>query len=155
MEFSFLSSKHSFLDPEPMNPQTKSQPLNLSSLLATGMVFLCLVLVGCGPTLSVKKTIDVSPGDIRTVLVDPIGQTQTIKVTAESTTSFSVHIHLAGDENAVDLAIAKKEESDKILDGESGVNSASLTAEIPANKEAVVRFQSGPEKGSISYSISN
>lgn len=138
-----------------MTRQSPSQRLNLPSLFATGMVFLFLAIAGCGPTLSVQKTIDVEPGEIRTVILDPVAQAQTIKVTANSTISFKVHIHLLEDENAVDLAIATKKDSDKILAGESGVTSANLSAEIPANKEAVVRFQSGPEKGTINCTISN
>ena len=128
--------------------------LPLHAMLTVGL--LSLLISGCGPTLSVKKTIEIDSGEIRTVLLDPVGQAQTIKVEASAAEPFHVHIHLAGDEDAVDLAIASGKESDKIITGESNVKSASLTAEIPANKEATVRFQSaGSGKNSVSYTISN
>lgn len=116
----------------------------------------CLFLIsGCGPKLSVSKTVDVAPHQIRSIIIDAVSRTQTVTVEASSSVPFSVHIHLAGDEDEVDTAVMTNKESNKILAGQRNVSDASIKAEIPANKEGVVRFQAANEKASVSYTISN
>ena len=111
---------------------------------------------GCAPQLSVSNTIDIERGEVRTILVDSISQEQTIKVEASSPVAFDIHIHLAGDEDEVDRAILALKESPKILAAQTGATSATLEAQVPADKEAAVRFQcSGAESCSVKYSISN
>ena len=124
-------------------------------LLGLALLTLALLTTGCGPTLSFTKTIEVEPREIREFTLDAVSAAQTINIEASSPNPFHIHAHLAGDNSEVDVAVATKKESDKILAGEWDVKNASLKVEIPADKEAVVRIQATNKKSSIIYSVSN
>ena len=124
--------------------------------VAASTVF-TILLLGCGTGLSTQHEITLTSNDIKSVIVDAVGFDQTIKVTVSSAGSpVDAHIHVAGDEDAVDSALALKKDSDKILAAQLGTNSATLEALIPAGKEAVVRLQgAGLESSTVTLVITN
>lgn len=146
--------------PYPLDPKPRFARVFARATTCFAAVFLTtLILVstsGCGPQLSASNSTEITPGEIRSVLVDPVGRDQEIKVVASSSVPFNIHIYLAEDEAEVDMAVASRKESEKILAGQLGVTSATLNAQIPANKEAAIRLEcAGPDAGSVSYSIEN
>ena len=90
--------------------------LSANALLIPTMIACSIGIVsfsGCGPRLATTQSIEVSANDIRTILIDPISSEQTVTVEATSTSPFSLHAHLAGDEEAVDNAVMAGNSSPK------------------------------------------
>ncbi|MFK7766942.1 MAG: hypothetical protein AB8B55_06945 [Mariniblastus sp.] len=121
------------------------------------LILPCLILVtGCGPRLATTKTIELQSNDIRTILIDAISSEQTVSVTAKADSKFSLHVHLAGDEDAVDAAAALGKSVPEILAQSVDQLSADLKFVVPAGKEGALRFSMrGPAPVKVQYTISN
>lgn len=118
------------------------------------MVASCLVC-GCDPVLSVQKTLEVDPTEIKTVIIDPVATDQVIKVKAEAEHGFDLHVYLLPDEEDVEVDLLRNRDSEKIIAGSRNQKSHELTATIPAKSEGVVRVAPAEGKSvSISLSIS-
>ena len=132
-------------------------PVSAFVIPTTLACLFCLVCFsGCGPRLASTQSIDISPNDIRTILIDAISREQTVTIEASAATAFSVHAHIAGDESAVDLAVMRGEDSPKILAKSIEQPSAKLEFVVPPEKEGAVRFSTnGKEDVTVEFTISN
>lgn len=110
------------------------------------MAVSALWITGCGPTLSVEKTMELEPTNIRSIVINRVAIEQTIFVSAEGDGPFHAHVILTGDEDITDGDIALGKEPSKSLGGAREKQNHSFSATIPANKEAQVRLESASEK---------
>ena len=131
-----------------------------SHQLLTKSLILALITVagyGCnGSSLKVVRQVQIEPNAIESVILDAISQPQTIKVTAKADVLIVAHIHLVGDEDAVDRAVTLGQESDKIIAASEKSKEVTIEGLIPANKEAVVRLQCcEPKSTTVDLLITN
>ena len=141
-----------------MNQSTKFSPSYGPSLLAfMALAYFSILIAGCQPTLSFEKQYSLTPADIMTLPIDPIGVEQTIEVVATSAddAQFSVHVYLAKDEDAAERAIATNAATDLILASTADTVSANLSAKIPANEGTVVRFSAQGNSVTVNVAINN
>lgn len=120
-------------------------------------LFLFAVAVGCSPSLNDQRSVSLEIGEIKTIAIAPINAAQTVKVTANSPGApIDVHVYLAEHEDAVEQDITFGKEAADALAVAKQTEQASLTAEIPAGKEAMVRlYPSGGAPASVELHITN
>lgn len=128
-----------------------------SSIPLIGILALSLmVCTGCGPTLSVSKTMELQPNDIRSIIVEPLDYDQEIQVEAKGDEPFHAHVYFLEDEKSIDLSIAMGTEPTKALSGSMDKKTHSFSALVPAKREAAVRLESATGKTvSVELTIRN
>lgn len=115
-----------------------------------------LICTGCGPTLSVSKTMELKPNDIRSIIIEPLANDQEIKVEAKGAEPFHAHVYFVEDEKSIDLSIAMGTAPTKALGGSTDKKTHSFSALIPANREAAVRLEAASGKTvSVELTIRN
>ncbi len=120
---------------------------------------LCILLIsaGCSPRLASVHEITLGANDIKSIVLDPIGKDQIIKVAAKSDGGpIHVHVYLVEDEQAVDDAITLGQTTDKAIACQMDSREILLEALIPANKEAAVRLQpASAENVTVNLTVTN
>ena len=127
-----------------------------SPLWVTFLLFYTLLHRAEGATnsvLSVQKTLDLNPIDIKTVVIDPVATDQIIEVKAKAEHGFDLHVYLLADEEAIEVELAKNRDHEKLIAGSRNQKTHQLTATIPAKAEGVVRVACAEGK-SVSVSLS-
>ncbi len=121
------------------------------------LVLACVMLTGCGPTLSHKQDYSISVGEIVEIPFDPISNEQTIKVAAKSPGKpVNVHVYLAEHAEEVNRNITLGKPVERALASEEAAEDISLLATVPANKEVIVRIQpAGPTSAEVSLEVTN
>ena len=141
-----------------MNQFTKFTPGHGPTLIAIiALAHFGILIAGCRPTLSFEKQYSLTPAEIITLPIDPIGVEQTIEVVATSADDarFAVHVYLAKDEEAAEREISTGAENDFSLAKSTDTNNAKLSAIIPANEEAGVRISAEGNAVTVNVAINN
>ncbi|MEL7498398.1 MAG: hypothetical protein AAFN77_12370 [Planctomycetota bacterium] len=124
------------------------------SWMVLGLV--ALVLAGCQPTLTIERSIELVPSEIRSVELDPISTDQELKIEATGGSEFHCHVYISGDDDAVDKDIALQKEPAGALGGSLKKAEHSFTVKVPANKQAIVRLEAAAaDTVSVKLSIEN
>ncbi len=126
-------------------------------VLLVGMVTIAVSFSGCSSRLADQRVMELGPGEINSVVIDPVSHDQAVTVMAKSEGSpINVHIFRFADEETVERAITLGIDSDKIIARQLDSNEISLTATIPAGQEGAIRFATAkPASAKIKISISN
>ena len=126
-------------------------------LMMCAALLILISLSGCSPRLASEQELEVTNNEIRTILVDPSTEAQTINVSAKTNgVPIDIHVYLSEDDAEVDQSITLKSPCDKILASQDETTEVVLTAKIPANKEASVRITGSKiEPATVTLSISN
>ena len=102
------------------------------------MVAVVAAVVGCEAKLRDRRTVEVDPASHVVIPIDAKPEGRTLKVTAKSDGApIEVYVYLAKDDKQAEQDIFAKR-SDLFLAHDVNVEEANLTAEIPANEEAMV-----------------
>ncbi|MEQ8210251.1 MAG: hypothetical protein RH917_10510 [Lacipirellulaceae bacterium] len=119
------------------------------------LVALLPFALGCGPSLSDKRTVTLEVGEIVAITVDAVGKERTIKVAATSTGgSIDLHVYLKADEQAIERMITLGKPPENLLGVEEAAEVIAFDVKVPADKEAVVRLQSASrETAEVSVEI--
>ena len=101
-----------------------------------------VILLGCGPRLSVHREMALEIGEIVVIPIEPTDREQTIKVLAGSLgVPLNVHIYLKEHEDAIVRMITLGKPPEDLLAYQLEAKQISLTAVVPANKVVIVRLQ--------------
>ena len=128
--------------------------MQIRSMLALGIILWCC---GCGPSLLDEREVSLEFGDIESIVFGPFNKEQTVTVSASSPGApISVYVFESDQTEFVDYAITYGKEPQKILAGVASTEDVTLTAVVPAGKEAVVRLQpTGRKPANVHLKISN
>ena len=126
-------------------------------VLLVGLVIVAVSFSGCNTRLADQRVMELGPGEINSVVIDPVSHDQAVTVTANSEGApINVHVFRFADEETVERAITLGIDSDKIIARQLDSNEISLTATIPAGQEGAIRFATAkPASAKIKISISN
>lgn len=126
-------------------------------LFFPGIAVLAFISGCVQPRLSSQQELDLDSNDIRTILIDPSGSAQTVSIVANTDgPPINVYVYLSEDDDAVDRAIMFGKTLDKVITSQTDSAQISLSAKIPANKEASVRLQTAsPDSAKVTLKISN
>ncbi len=121
------------------------------------VVLAVVMLVGCKARLNDERKLNLGSGEIESVILNSVGYEQAVTVTASSTEApIGAHVYLIENEAEVERSITLGAASDKIIAQQPAATEIKFVATIPANKEAVVRFENkGAKPTEISISIKN
>ncbi len=121
------------------------------------LVIACVMLAGCGPTLSHKQDYSIPVGEIVEIPFEPISNEQTVKVVAKSPGKpINVHVYLAENADEVNRKITLGKPAEMALASQENAEEVTLQAVIPANKEVIVRLQpAGPTSAEVSLEVTN
>ena len=121
-----------------------------------GILFCCILLVGCGPTLNVSRDVELNGIEIKSIIIDAVKSEQTVNVEASAEQPFDLHLHLVKNQDALDAELARGAEPTKALAGSSNSKSHKISASVPGGKEAAVRSQSANGQSfTVKLSITN
>ena len=128
--------------------------MQIRSMLALGIVLWCC---GCGQSLLDEREVSLELDDIKSIAFGPFNKEQTVTVSASSPGApVSVYVFESDQTEFVDYAITYGKEPQKILAGAASTEDVTLTAVVPADKEAVVRLQlTGRKPANVHLKISN
>ena len=115
------------------------------------------ICIGCKPQLSIDREVKLEPDQIKTIIVSAVSMEQTIQVTANSSGGpISVHVYLPEHEEAIEEMIAHGNPLENVIAKVDSAEEVTLNALIPADKEAVVRFQpAGRHAADVQVKIRN
>ena len=128
--------------------------MQIRSMLALSIILWCC---GCGPGLLDEREVSLELDDIKSIAFGPFNEEQTVTVTVSSPGApVSVYVFEIDQTEFVDYAITYGKEPQKILAGTASTEDVTLTAVVPAGKEAVVRLQlTGRKPANVHLQISN
>ncbi len=128
--------------------------MQIRSMLALSIILCCC---GCGPGLLDKREVSLELGDIESIVFGPFNKEQTVTVTVSSPGApVSVYVHDSDQQEHVDYAISYGKEPQDTWAGVASTEDVTLTAVVPAGKEAVVRLQpTGRKPANVHLKISN
>ena len=128
--------------------------MQIRSMLVLIIILWCC---GCGPRLLDERDVSLELGDIQPIMFGPFNKEQTVTVSASSPGApVSVYVFEIDQTELVDYAITYGREPQKILAGTASTEDVTLTAVVPADKEAVVRLQlTGRKPANVHLKISN
>jgi len=112
-------------------------------------LLICLLsAAGCNAPLKDERTLELTPGEKKEIVIDGTRYKQKIKVAVDSPgAAVSVHVFLETDKDAAESAIfANKKDSELILASEKKVEQAKLEADVPANQAVVIRIHNDSVK---------
>jgi hypothetical protein len=115
-----------------------------------------IVAVGC-QKLNVKRTIHINPGDVQDVIIDGPRSEQKINVGITSSAPIDVYVILSAEEQAVKskLLAGQKPDDSKVLDKALKVDSANLTATIPAKNEFRIMLTGAKKPADVDVKITS
>ena len=109
------------------------------SRLAWGLILFC---AGCGPQAIYDKEVPLALGDIQPIVFGPFDKEQSVTVTVSSPGApISVYVFESEQLEFVDYAVSFGKPPQNVLAGEASTEGTTLTAVVPADKEAIVRLQ--------------
>ena len=128
--------------------------MRIRSMLALGILLWCC---GCGPRLLDEREVSLELGDIESIVFGPFDKEQTVTVSASSPGApVSVYVFDSDQQDHVDYAITYSREPQDTWAGAASTEDVTLTAVVPAGKEAVVRLQpTGRKPANVHLKISN
>jgi len=128
--------------------------MQIRSMLALGIILWCC---GCGPGLLDEREVSLELDDIESIPFGPFNEEQTVTVTVSSPGApVSVYVHDSDQQEHVDYAISYGKEPQDTWAGVASTEDVTLTAVVPAGKEAVVRLQpTGRKPANVHLKISN
>ena len=113
--------------------------MRIPSRLAWGVLLFC---VGCGPQAIYDKEVSLALGDIQPIVFGPFDKEQSVTVTVSSPGApISVYVFESEQLEFVDYAVSFGKPPQNVLAGEASTEGTTLTAVVPADKEAIVRLQ--------------
>jgi len=120
------------------------------------ILFCCICLTGCGPTLAVSRDVELEGGGVKSIILDAIASEQTINVEATAEQAFHLHVYLMENEAALDSELEQRQEPTMALAGSSNNSTHKVSAKIPGGKEAAVRLESATGRNfTVKLKISN
>ena len=121
------------------------------------LLFMAIACSGCTAQLNDQRTLTLEVGEIRTIVLAPVEREQIIKIAARSPDCpISVYVYLSENDEEVDRKITLGKPSDLILSSQTESEEIALEANIPANKEAMVRVASAsPDKATVHLVITS
>lgn len=129
--------------------------MQIRSMLALGvmMIWCC----GCGPKVMDEREVSLELGDIESIPFGPFKKELTVTVSASSPGApISVYVYDSEQQEHVDYAISYGKEPQETWAGVASTEDVTLTAVIPADKEAIVRLQpTGREPATVKLKITN
>lgn len=128
--------------------------MQLRSMVALGIILWCS---GCGPRLLDEREVSLEVGEIKSIPFGPFKKELTATVSASSPGApISVYVYDSEQQEHVDYAITYGREPEDTWAGVASTEDVTLTAEVPADKEAVVRLQLiGRVPANVKLKISN
>ena len=122
------------------------------------VLLLLLAVAGCRTKLNQEKVVTVEAGDGSGLTIEAIKNAQTVKIAATANSgTFNVYCYLAKDKAEVENNSYGGKAAPKLLDSKLKViNQAELSANVPANEEAVVMITSGDgKKAEVKLKVTN
>ncbi len=122
------------------------------------VVFLVVFLAsGCGVKLNVEKTLEVTPGEAKMVIIDKISKEQKVRVQFKSQGGpVTVDCFLEKDQKEVEGARLSGKKPSKALDSKEKMEEAEMVVTVPADNEAVVMVSSvSGKKATVQVKITN
>jgi hypothetical protein len=109
---------------------------------------LCLLILpaACNSPLKDERTLDLTEGEDKDIIIEAAKWKQKIKVAADAPDLLTVRIFLEKDKAAAESAIATMKDSDVILASEKNATQIRLEAAIPANEAVVIRVRTASQK---------
>ena len=104
--------------------------------------------VGCGGyRLHDERVLTLEVGEIRTIAVAAVDVEQTIHIEARAAeATFDVHVYLPEHEEEIERSLTLGKPAENLLASAEGVTESTLSATIPAGKEAIVRLYPAERK---------
>lgn len=126
--------------------------MRIASVLTLGVLLCC----GCGPRVFDEREVSLEIGDIQPIVFGPFNKEQTVTITVSSPGApISVYVYEREQREFVDYAISYGKEPENTLAGAPSTEDVTLTALIPADKEAEVRLQpTGQKPATVKLKIS-
>jgi hypothetical protein len=123
--------------------------------VAAALAVALVALAGCQPKLDYSRKIDVEPGEVQSVILDPIARKQKVKVRITSLGS-QVTVALVGgpEANAAKSKMLDGGEPANNLGFKKGFENGELLAVVPANTELHVLVTSS-KKSTVEVKITN
>ena len=106
-------------------------------------ILFCISLTGCGPKLAATRDVDLTAGEIKSIILDIVDSEQTINIEASAEQPFHLHVYLMENEAALDTEMERGVEQPTLaLAGARESTSHKVSASVPGGKEAAVRLES-------------
>ena len=128
--------------------------MQIRSMLALGIILWCC---GCGPRLLDELEVSLELGDIDPIIFCPFNKEQTVTVSASSPGApVSVYVFDSDQHYLCYVASTYSRDPQDTWAGAASTEDVTLTAVVPAGKEAVVRLQpTGRKPAKVHLRISN
>jgi hypothetical protein len=121
------------------------------------LMALACVLGGCyRSVLNQERTLDVRPGFINEILVDPISRDQNIKIEFTASSPVSVYVLVEKDKETVKREIeSRKEPLTNVLARKDKADNGSFEVPIAANNTAVVLVTHASKPTQVTLKLTN
>ena len=111
------------------------------------LLLVLLAMVGCRTKLNEEKVITLDGLNGQGLKIDAIKSAQTVKVSATANSgTFNLYFFLAKDQTALENDNFGGKSAGKLLGSQLKATKADLSANVPANEEAVVMLMSADSK---------